>query len=71
MCASSFNADSVAPGETYAQVVSFSLTLSGTVDTFDAESFKASLASTLGMEITAADITLDVTSASVVVAASR
>ena len=51
-------------------MVAFSLTLSGTVDAFDAEAFKASLADVLGNGIEAGDITLEVTSASVLVAAS-
>ena len=45
-------------------------TLPGTVDTFDREGFKAGLATLVGHGVTAADITLRVTAASVRVSAT-
>ena len=45
-------------------------TVAGTVDTFDQEGFKAGLAALVGYGVTAADITLSVTAASVQVSAT-
>ena len=58
------------PGKVYASMVSFQLTVSGTLETFDRDAFKAALAATLANGITPADVTLTVTEGSVVVDAS-
>ena len=55
------------PGASYKPVLLFSLTVVGTVDAFDSAAFKTSLAAFLGNDITAADITLEISSGSVVV----
>ena len=58
------------PGSSYKSVISFSLTIDSTVEAFDSAAFKTSLTALLGNGITAADITLEISSGSVQVAAS-
>ena len=58
------------PGKTYAPIITVSLTVVGTIETFDQAAFKAALAATLANGIVPADITLTLTEGSVVVDAS-
>ena len=53
------------PDASYRLIVSCTITISGTVEAFDADAFKSALATTLGNGITAQDISLTVASASV------
>jgi len=62
-----FIAPPAPPGAVYAPVLSFMLTCEGSVDTFDSAAFKANLATELGNGITARDVTLTLSSGSVII----
>ena len=58
------------PGAVYRHVVTFSMTVAGSIATFNTSEYKANLASVLSNGITPADISLALTEGSVVVAAT-
>ena len=58
------------PGASYRYIVTFQVTVAGSIATFDAATYKTNLATVLGNGVTPADISVTLTAGSVIVATS-